>query len=78
MVNGRPIEQPHSKEFQQAQVLYKHLLSTGLTPFRAEVNLYSASLQVAGQADLLMHNSSNSVVIVDWKRSKDILRNTAS
>jgi len=71
MVNGRTIELP-SKEFQQAQMLYQHLLSTGLTPFRAEVNLYSSSLQVAGQADLLMRDSSNRIVILDWKRSRDI------
>ena len=72
MSNSRHIEAPHSKEFEQAQILYEHLLATGLTPYRAEVNLYSASLQVAGQADLLMRDSSNRIVIVDWKRSKEI------
>ena len=71
MVNGRTIELP-SKEFQQAKLLYEHLLSTGLKPFRAEINLYSNKLQVAGQADLLMRDSNNSIVIIDWKRSKDI------
>ena len=72
MVNGRPIQQPHSTEFQQAHALYEQLLAAGLKPFRAEVNLYSTKLQVAGQADLLMRFNNGNVVVIDWKRSKEI------
>ena len=42
MVNGRSIETPWSPEFAQAAALYEHLLSKGLEPFRAEVNLCCA------------------------------------
>ena len=42
MVNGNLIEEPHSPEFAQAKAIYEYLLTMGLTPFRAEVNLLGA------------------------------------
>ncbi len=39
MVNGRPVEEPHSTEFKQAAEIYDHLRSKGLESWRAEVNL---------------------------------------
>ena len=39
MVNGRPVEEPHSADFKQAAEIYDHLRAKGLEAFRAEVNL---------------------------------------
>ena len=72
MMNGKVIEEPHSPEFEQAKHIYKHLLGQGLKPYRAEVNLFHCGLQVAGQPDGLFKDKSGNVVIVDWKRSKNI------
>ena len=37
LCNGRPVEEPHSPEFQQASQIYDRLLEKGFEPFRAEV-----------------------------------------
>ena len=42
----------------------------GLTPYRAEVCLYSARLQCAGQADALFKDANGDIVLGDWKRTK--------
>jgi len=47
-------------------------LEKGLTPFRAEVNLFHVGLVLAGQPDLLMMDPAGDLAIVDWKRSKNI------
>ena len=36
MCNGRPVEEPHSPEFQQARHIYDQLLGRGYEPYRAE------------------------------------------
>ena len=72
MMNGKLIEEPHSPEFKQATQIYERLLGIGLKPFRAEVNLFHCGLQVAGQPDALMKDKDGNVVIIDWKRSKNI------
>ena len=72
MVNEMLVEEPHSKEFTQARQIYQYLLWQGLTPFRAEVNIFHCGLGVAGQPDLLMRDNMGRIIIVDWKRSKSI------
>ena len=72
MCNGRQVQEPHSPEFQQARQIYARLLEKGLTPFRAEVNLFHVGLVLAGQPDLLMMDPAGDLAIVDWKRSKNI------
>ena len=72
MCNGRPVEEPHSLEFKQACQIYERLLERGMRPFRAEVNLFHVGLRLAGQPDLLMLDTDGNIVIVDWKRSKEI------
>ena len=38
----------------------------------AQVNLFHVGLTLCGQPDLLMRDGGGSIVIVDWKRSKQI------
>lgn len=37
-----------------------------------QVNLFHCGLTLAGQPDLLMKDADGSVVVVDWKRSRDV------
>ena len=71
MMNGVPVQQPHSPEFKQAQLIFDHLtLEMGLEPFRAEVCLYSRIMRCAGQADALFRDAGGRIVLGDWKRVK--------
>ena len=72
MMNGDIVETPHSPEFIQAQKIYEYLLGQGFQAYRAEVNIFHCGLQVAGQPDALMKDKHGTIIIVDWKRSKDI------
>jgi hypothetical protein len=63
-VNGLEIETPHSPEFQQAAAIYQSLLERGLTPYRAEVNLFHCGLRVCGQPDLLMRCPEGKIFVV--------------
>ena len=46
----------------------------GLQPWRSELSMYSTILQCAGQADLIMRwPDDGSLVIVDWKRTKQLV-----
>ena len=71
MMNGIPVEGPHSPEFKQAQLIFDHVtLEMGLEPFRAEICLYSKRLRCAGQADALFKDAVGYIVVGDWNRIK--------
>ena len=71
LMNGIPVEGPHSVEFKQAQQIFAHLTQElGLQPYRAEVCLYSGRMKCAGQADALFMDSNGHIVLGDWKRTK--------
>ena len=73
MMNGVPVQQPHSPEFQQAQLIFDHVTQEmGLKPFRAEVCLFSPKLRCAGQADALFQDAVGHIILGDWKRVKDL------
>ena len=73
MMNGEDVDEPHSPEFTQAKhIFYEYLLGEGYEAYRAEVNIFHCGLQVAGQPDALMKDKDGKVIIVDWKRSKNI------
>ena len=73
MVNGIHVEEPCSGEFQQARRMYRQLLEMGLRPWRSELSMYSTILQCAGQADLIMSAEDGALVIIDWKRTKQLV-----
>ena len=73
MVNDQPVEEPHSPEFQQAQSIYAKLLDMGLRPYRSELCVYHDKLRCAGQADLVMLDEKDNMVVVDWKRTKKLV-----
>lgn len=72
-LNGYALEPPHSVEFE----MYLHferafLQPLGLEPWRTEMNLFHCGLRLAGQADLVCRAEDGRLVILDWKRSRDI------
>jgi len=44
----------------------------GMTPYRAEVNIFHVGLRCGGQPDLLLKDQKHHIVIVDWKRVKKV------
>ena len=73
LANSIPVKIPHSPEFQQAQRIYALLMQMGLKPYRTEVNIFHIGLRCGGQPDLLCIDTKNQIVIVDWKRTKNLV-----
>ena len=71
--NGYAVEKPHSPEFAIFLQFERFFLDVlGLTPWRVEMNLFHCGLRLAGQADLICKDHGGRLVILDWKRSKQI------
>ena len=71
-MNGVAVEQPHSPEFTQVNQIYHTLLSHGMVPHRTELCIFHQGLRVAGQIDALFTDASRRLVIVDWKRVRNM------
>ena len=72
LVNGVEVAEPHPPEFKQVREIYRALLLRGLTPHRTELCVFHCGLRVAGQIDALFWDSSWKLVIVDWKRVRNL------
>jgi hypothetical protein len=71
-LNGRTLEAPHSPDFAMFLTILDVLQSWGLRPFRTEICLFHCGLCLAGQADALFVDADGAIVILDWKRTKNI------
>ena len=72
-LNGYSIGEPHSPEFRMMLQFEKAFMDAlGLTPWRVEMNLFHCGLRLAGQADLVCKDHAGDLVILDWKRSREI------
>jgi PD-(D/E)XK nuclease superfamily len=72
-LNGYAIGGPHSPEFRMMLQFERAFMDAlGLTPWRVEMNLFHCGLRLAGQADLICKDHSGNLVILDWKRSREI------
>jgi len=72
-LNGYDVAAPHSPEFAMMLRFERAFLDAlGLTPWRVEMNLFHCGLRLAGQADLLCKDHAGKLVILDWKRSREI------
>ena len=72
ILNNVQIEEPHSPEFLQLRSIYRSLLLLGLTPHRTELCIFHVGLRLAGQIDALFLDRDWKLVIVDWKRIRDL------
>ena len=71
-MNGFEIPEPHSPEFKQVRAIFQALLLRGMTPHRTELCIFHCGLQVAGQIDALFLDADWKLVIVDWKRVRNL------
>ena len=73
-LNGAQLHGPFSTEFRYFLKFYKEfMLRRGIVPVRTELSVFHAGLGCAGQLDLLAkYHNTESYVIFDWKRSKEI------
>ena len=72
LLNNVQIEEPHSPEFLQLRSIYRSLLLLGLRPYRTELCIYHCGLRLAGQIDALFLDKDSKLVIVDWKRIREL------
>ena len=71
-MNGVEVEEHHSPEFKQVRAIYQALLCRGMTPHRTELCIFHCGLRVAGQIDALFLDGDWKLVIVDWKRVRNL------
>ena len=71
-MNGVEIPEPHSPEFKQVRAIFQALLLRGMTPHRTELCIFHCGLRVAGQIDALFLDADWKLVIVDWKRVRNL------
>jgi len=72
LMNGVEIPEPHSPEFKQVRAIFQALLLRGMTPHRTELCIFHCGLRVAGQIDALFLDGDWKLVIVDWKRVRNL------
>ena len=77
LLNGREIEMPHSPEFQQVVNIVVQLAGMGLRPYRTEFSMFHCGLLVAGQADAIFVDDSQTMTIINWKRTPKLSRDHA-
>ena len=72
LLNGVEVDEPQSPEFVQVRTLYRALLLRGMTPHSTELCVFHCGLRVAGQIDALFLDADCKLVIVDWKRVRNL------
>ena len=72
-LNGYSVEYPHSPEYKQFCRFYADIiLNHGWDVYRTEATLFHCGLRMAGQADLLCKDTDGKLIIIDWKRAREI------
>lgn len=73
-LNNDPIDTPNSKEFLMFQSFWRQLLSQYpmLKPYRSEWIVYDEDIMISGSIDCVLEDNNGNLVILDWKRSKEI------
>ena len=51
---------------------FHHDVGSKLKPYRTEWTIYDKQLKLAGSIDMIFEDVDNSLIIYDWKRSKEI------
>ena len=71
-MNGVQVAEPQSPEFKHINQIYHSLLLQGMVPHRTELCIFHVGLRVAGQIDALFLDANWKLVIVDWKRVRNL------
>ena len=75
-LNGRTIQAPNSPEFRQFLAIHRTLCGEGLRVYRTELSVFHCGLRLAGQIDLLCLDAAGAFAVVDWKRCKQIRKDS--
>ena len=70
-LNECTIEEPQSPEFQQFMHIYAWIRER-FEVYRTELSIFHCGLRLAGQVDCICKNKDGNLIILDWKRSKEI------
>ena len=71
--NGEYVEDTDpSPDFMQVEALDGFFKSRNWVTYRTELSIFHKCYKLAGQADLLCRDESGGIVIVDWKRCREI------
>lgn len=72
--NGEPIVNPNDKEFLMFLDFWNDMKKKypTLRPYRTEWLVYDESIGLAGSIDCILTDDNGNLLILDWKRSKEI------
>lgn len=72
--NGEEVLNPETKEFSHFKLFWEEFrkANPGFVPCRAEWMVYDEDVGIAGSIDFVLENEKGEIIIVDWKRSKEI------
>ena len=64
----------NSKEFQLFLSFFN--ISKKYTPYRTEWQIFDEEYELAGSVDMSLLDKNNNLILIDWKRSKEIRKDT--
>lgn len=72
--NQEPVSTPNSKEFVMFMQFWRDFTTKYpmMRPYRSEWLVYDEDISLAGSIDLVVSDPKGNLIIVDWKRSKEI------
>lgn len=70
-LNGESPKNPNSIEFKYFMDFYHEVIEGKYTPYRTEWMIYSKD-GIAGSIDCVITNEHQELILLDWKRSKEI------
>lgn len=72
--NGEVIDNSDTKEFSMFMKFWQDFTKTypTLHPYRTEWLIYDENIKIAGSIDCVLEDDKGNLVIIDWKRSKEI------
>lgn len=73
-LNEEPVLNPDTKEFSHFRLFWGEFQRTnpGFVPYRTEWLVYDEDYKRAGSIDCVLSNAAGQLIILDWKRSKEI------
>jgi len=73
-LNGELVENSNTKEYIMFMQFWQDLIKTypTLHPYRTEWIIYDEDIAIAGSIDCTLEDNNGNLVLIDWKRSKEI------
>jgi len=71
-INGLEVNDSSTIEFKYFLSYWKFLMSKSYTPYRTEWRIFDEIYLVAGSIDFAMKDENGDIVLIDWKRYKEI------